>query len=80
LKPGMERPDGEVYSEENGINLFIGRDALFIRAGDRKRVPRSIEAGFQSTEPVGKIEVSRYGKVIRTWQVFLCRSYRTLPL
>ena len=28
LKPGMQRPDGEVYTEENGINLFVGRDAL----------------------------------------------------
>ena len=80
LKPGMQRPDGEVYTEENGINLFVGRDALFIRAGEKGRVPRNIQAAFQSTEVVGTIEVSRYGKLIRTWQVFLCRSYRTLPL
>jgi hypothetical protein len=80
VKPGMKRPDGEVYTEENGINLFVGRDALFIRAREKERVPRNIEAAFQSTEPVGTIEVSRYGKVIRIWQVFLCRSYRTLPL
>ena len=80
VKPGMQRPDSEVYTEENGINLFIGRDALFVRAGEKKSVPHSIQAAFQSTEPVGTIEVSRYGKVIRTWQVFLCRSYRTLPL
>jgi len=80
LQPGMQRPDGEVYTEENGINLFVGRDALFVRAGEKGRVPRNIQAAFQSTEPVGTIEVSRYGKVLRIWQVFLCRSYRTLPL
>src|SRR6266480_1476644 len=80
LKAGMQRPDGEVYTEENGINLFVGRDALFVRAGEKGRVPRNIQAAFQSTEPVGTIEVSRYGKVLRIWQVFLCRSYRTLPL
>jgi 4-amino-4-deoxy-L-arabinose transferase-like glycosyltransferase len=80
LRPGMQRPDGEVYTEENGISLFVGRDALFVRAGEKERVPRNIKAAFQSTEPVGTIEVSRYGKVIRIWQVFLCRSYRTLPL
>jgi 4-amino-4-deoxy-L-arabinose transferase-like glycosyltransferase len=80
VKAGTQRPDGEVYTEENGVNLFVGRDALFVRAGEKKRVPHNIEAAFQSTEPVGTIEVSRYGKVIRTWQVFLCRSYRTLPL
>src|SRR5438034_11791082 len=80
LKSGMQRPEGEVYTEENGINLFVGRDALFIRAGEKERVPRNIQAAFQSTEPVGTIEVSRYGKMIRIWRVFLCRSYRTLPL
>jgi len=80
LKPGMQRPEGEVYTEENGVNLFVGRDALFIRAGEKGRVPHNIQAAFQSTELVGTIEVSRYGKVIRIWQMFLCRSYRTLPL
>jgi Dolichyl-phosphate-mannose-protein mannosyltransferase len=80
LKPGVQRPEGEVYTEENGINLFVGRDALFIRAGEKERVPHNIQAAFQSTQPVGTIEVSRYGQVIRIWQVFLCRSYRTLPL
>jgi hypothetical protein len=80
LKAGMQRPEGEVYTEENGVNLFIGRDALFVRAGEKGRVPHNIQAGFQSTEPVGTIEVFRYGKMVRIWQVFLCRSYRTLPL
>src|SRR6201987_5731950 len=80
LKHGIQRPDGEVYTKEKGITLFIGRHALFIKAGEKEHVPRNIEAAFQSTEPVGTIEVSRYGKVIRIWQVFLCRNYRTLPL
>src|SRR5438067_3785294 len=80
IKPGTPQPEGEVYTEENGINLFMGRDALFIRNGEKERVPHSIQAAFQSIERVGTIEVSRYGKIIRTWQVFLCRNYRTLPL
>jgi len=80
LKPGIPRPEGETYTEENGINPFVGRDALFIRSGEKEQVPHNIRAAFQSTERVGTIEVSRYGKVIRTWQVFLCRNYRTLPL
>jgi hypothetical protein len=80
LMPGTPRPEEEVYTEENGINLFMGRDALFIRNGEKGHVPHNIQAAFQSIEPVETIEVSRYGKVIRTWQVFLCRNYRTLPL
>jgi hypothetical protein len=80
LKPGTPRPEGETYTEENGINPFVGRDALFVRSGEKEHVPHNIRAGFQSTEPVGTIEVRRHGKVLRTWQVFLCRNYRTLPL
>jgi len=80
LKPGMPHPEGETYTEENGINLFVGRDALFIRDGEKGHVPHNIRSAFQSTEQVGTIEVQRYGRVLRTWQVFLCRNYRTLPL
>src|SRR5213595_601781 len=80
LKPGAPRPESEVYTEESGINLFVGRDALFIRDGKKQQVPHNIKAGFQSAELVGTIQVSRHGKPLRTWQVFLCRSYRTLPL
>ena len=80
IKPGMPRPDGEVYTEENGINPFVGRDALFIREGENEHVPHNIRVAFQSAEPVGTIEVRRYGKLLRSWKVFLCRNYRTLPL
>src|SRR5438132_5124925 len=31
LKAGAPRLENEVYTEENGINLFVGRNALFIR-------------------------------------------------
>src|SRR5205809_2612380 len=80
IKPGAPRPESEVYTEENGINPFVGRDALFIREGEKGRVPHNIRVGFQSTEPVGMIEVRRYGKVLRIRQAYLCRNYRTLPL
>jgi hypothetical protein len=80
IKPGTPRPENEVHTEENGINPFVGRSALFIRQGEKERAPHNIRAAFQSVEPVATIEVQRYGRVIRTWQVFLCRSYRTLPL
>ena len=79
--PTRITPPGEdVYSEEKGINLFVGRSALFIREGEKGDVPRNIRVAFQSTEPVGTIEVRRHGDRIRLWQVFLCRGYRTLPL
>jgi 4-amino-4-deoxy-L-arabinose transferase-like glycosyltransferase len=74
-------PDGEVYTEEGGINPFMGRHALYVQSGrEPNLVPRNIQAGFQSTEKIATIEVQRFGVTMRTWQVFLCRSYRTLPL
>src|SRR5712691_8655623 len=30
-KPGAARLESEVYTEESGVNLFVGRNALFIR-------------------------------------------------
>jgi hypothetical protein len=70
----------EVYTEEHGVNQFTGRSALFIRGRQGKKVPHNIRAAFQSAEPVGTVEVRHFGAVVRRWQIFLCRSYRTLPL
>src|ERR1700730_18401559 len=79
-KPGVPRPEEEIYSEENGINPFVGGSALFIRDGEKGRVPHNIRGAFQSSEPGGTIAGRRYGKLVRTWARCLCRSYRTLPL
>ena len=73
-------PGERAYTEESGVNLFVGRSALFIRQGGAERPPHNISAAFESTEPAGTIEVQRYGQTLRLWQVFLCRKYRPLPL
>ena len=79
-KPGPPDASGESYTEENGTNPFAGRSALFIRHGAKDRVPHNIRVAFESTEPVAIIEVRRFGELVRTWQVFLCRNYHTIPL
>jgi hypothetical protein len=79
-KPGTPRAEDEVYTEESGINPFVGRSALFIRQGEKGHAPHNIRAAFQSADPAATIQVQRYGRIVRTWQVFLCRGYRTLPL
>lgn len=73
-------PDGEVYTEEEGINPFTGRSALYVQSGKGTLVPHNIRAGFQLVEHVATIQVSRFGAKLREWQVFVCRNYRTLPL
>ncbi|MDQ6655142.1 MAG: glycosyltransferase family 39 protein [Verrucomicrobiota bacterium] len=72
--------EGDIYTEEDGVNLFAGRDAMYIQANKKSEAPHSITAAFESTAPYAEIEVRRFGKPIRTLQVFLCRNYRTLPL
>src|SRR5262249_36221563 len=73
-----QSPD-ETFTEEKGVNLFVGRSALLVR-NYAKHPPHNIRAAFESTELVGTIELRRFGEPVRDWQVFLCRHYRTLPL
>ena len=80
-QPSRAAPSpNEVYTEESGINPFVNRSALYVQEGNKEHVPHNIRAGFQSSERVATIEVRRFGEFVRTWQVFLCRNYRTLPL
>jgi hypothetical protein len=72
--------DTDRFTEEGGVNPFLGRDALFIRDRATGRAPHNIRAGFESVSPIATIEVKRYGDHLRTWQVFLCQKYRPVPL
>jgi hypothetical protein len=78
--PNTPLPDGEVYTEEGGINVFTGRSALYVQNGKSAIVPHNIRAAFQSVDLIATIEVRRFGTLMREWNVFACRSYRTLPL
>jgi len=73
-------PGEDVYTEEGGINPFAGRSALFIRDGATGGLVHNIRAAFEACQPVATIEVRRFGEHIRTWRIFLCRNYHTLPL
>ncbi|MGI8435612.1 MAG: ArnT family glycosyltransferase [Chthoniobacterales bacterium] len=79
--PKKDMPtEGDVYTEEGGVDPFEGRDALYVHDGTGLYPTHNIYAAFQSTERLASIEVRRSGRLIRTWQVFLCRNYRPLPL
>jgi hypothetical protein len=75
--PGTE---GDVYTEESGVNPFEGRTAIYVQGSNKPDPPRNISAAFQSVEPFRVIEVHRYGQLVRRLQVFVCKNYRTLPL
>ena len=78
--PGRPLPEGDVYTEQDGVNLFEGRSAMYIQTSKRTTPARKISAAFSSVEHHATIEVSRHGRVIRTVQVFVCNNYRTLSL
>ena len=73
-------PADQTYTEEKGVNLFTGQSALFVQDAGHKNPPHNIRAAFASAERVANIAVRRFGKVVRNWDVYLCRNYRTLPL
>jgi 4-amino-4-deoxy-L-arabinose transferase-like glycosyltransferase len=72
--------DDPPYSEEGGVSLFAGRSALFIRDGANGSLVHNVRAAFGSAFPVATIEVLWRGKKLRTWRIFVCQNYRTLPL
>ena len=69
----------ESFTEQKGVNLFVGRSALLIR-NPAKGPSHNVRAAFESIEPIGNIELRRFGEHVRHWQIFLCRRYKTLPL
>ncbi len=80
LPAGTVQDPNDVYTEEQGVNLFTGRDALYLQEGKNRRPPSSIQAGFRRVEPIATIEVRAAGQFLRQLQVYACYDYRTLPL
>ncbi|HEX4087009.1 MAG TPA: glycosyltransferase family 39 protein [Chthoniobacteraceae bacterium] len=81
-------PAGQVrqdtyYTEEQGVNLFEGRNALFITdesRGGSERPPSAIERGFQTVRMVRLFRIERRGQPLRDLRVFACYNYHTLSL
>ncbi len=80
LSPTIKRASNDFYSEEDGVNLFVGRTALYFQVGKRERPPRHIRDAFARTEPIATIKVQAGARLLREVQVFACYDYRTLPL
>jgi 4-amino-4-deoxy-L-arabinose transferase-like glycosyltransferase len=80
--PGAVRPDS-YYTEEQGVNLFEGRDALFITDESRtggERPPSAIQRGFEKVQLVQLFRIQRRGQPLRDLRVYACYNYRPLPL
>lgn len=80
LPSDAARDPNEIYTEEQGVNLFTGRTALFLQLGKKDRPPRSVRAGFGRREHISTIEVRTGGRLLRELQVYACYDYRTMSL
>ena len=71
LPANAVRDPNEVYTEEEGVNLFAGRTALYLQLGKKHSLPRSIRGGFGRTELIDTIEV-RTGRPLAARSSGLC--------
>ena len=81
--PPGSAPQDAYYTEEQGVNLFEGRNALFITDESRtgaERPPTAIERGFDKVELVRLFRIERRGQPLRDLRVFACYNYHTLSL
>ena len=70
----------EFYTEEGGVNPFIGRTALYITDRPEEKAPSAIKGGFEQVEMIACIDQTRHGMPLRQLRIFACRRYRSLPL
>ncbi len=67
-------------AEQPAVNLFTGRDALYISDQGDEKVDTAIKSGFERYEMVALYEISRRGLPLRRIGVFACYKYHSLSL
>lgn len=71
----------EEESLQIGKNRFMGQNAFYISEGQQLwTLPDSIRNGFERCEPYKSFELKRCGQPLRTFYIFICYHYQTLPL
>ena len=66
------KPVDEFFTEQKGINPFVGRNALFLGS----ELPQTIRGAFADVRSLRQIQLPNGGQLT----VFLCLDYQTLPL
>ncbi len=77
-----ELPLDEAFVEEQGVNLFAGRTALYITDRAEEKAPSTIKGGFDRdrTQMVACIDIARRGLPLRQIRIFACPGYHGAQL
>ena len=67
-----DQPGNEFFTEQKGINPFIGRNALYLGSS----LPQTIKGAFAEVQPVRRLKLPDGTPLT----IFLCLDYQTLPL
>ncbi|HEX8311795.1 MAG TPA: glycosyltransferase family 39 protein [Chthoniobacteraceae bacterium] len=78
--PADQLDPNAYFTEQQGINPFHGRNALYITDRAEEKAPSTIKEGFNRVEMIAVIDQKRRGLPLRQWRVFACYDYRSLPL
>lgn len=68
------------YTEEHGVNPFLGRNALYITDRAELNAPSTIKNAFGKVQMIEVIQITRRGWPLRELRVFACYDYRTMSL
>ncbi len=74
--PAPQQTGSDPFTEQEGVNQFIGLAALYITTESPDQLPQAIVAAFGSHRLLAEITVPS-GQTLR---VYLCSDYQTLPL
>ena len=74
-QPGVEAAQ-DPFTEQDGINPFLWRSALYITPQKAEDLPQAITAAFANNRLLAEITTPS-GQILR---VYLCSEYETMPL
>lgn len=75
-QPAQGGPEADPFTEQDGVNPFVGRSALYVCTLAANELPQTITAAFASVAPVAEITTPA-GLSLK---IYLCSDYQTLPL
>jgi hypothetical protein len=77
VEAAQTAPDGpDPFTEQQGANPFIGRNALYITTQQTDELPQAITAAFKTVQLLEEATTPA-GPILR---VFLCSDYQTMPM